>query len=182
METSLKKGDKSMNETYKMTDAEIAELEAWCKENKEKAHSWVYAAIMQWIAEGELINNDDARAILEKEIKENRKDYDRLFHHPTGSWEYLFIRRCPEITEHLLRGLKKHLSAAIEHYKPLRDFEQKMLEDLSGDRPFKVLKEERPPGDFCYTIYRALEEWTQIVVSTSFRWTYDKDGYPGDAC
>jgi len=150
----------------------------WCKANCDNSDfSWDVRALMSWIHIYR--GNDIMRDVLENKISSIRlgliadlsstqkfKNYDKDYNvlQDNEEWRYYVAVACkksPAMVPLLYEALLQHLADLVEKYKPLRDFEKKMLRELkwcgeSGDTEML--------GEFCDEVRGAVKRWIRLTV------------------
>jgi len=173
-----------MNETYKMTSAEIVDLKGWCGINKDKdEHPWMSRAAMKWIAEEPLVDRTAAMEIIAERISrasdctDMNARYERIFTMATG-WIYDLVDSYPSMLSGMHLQLGWHITNLIDKYKPLRDYEKKMLRGLKGDyitEMLSILRDDPPPGEFCDEIHDAFRAWVRMSIPCTIAWVGEED-------
>ena len=173
-----------MNETYKMTDAEIVDLKGWCGINKDNdEYKWMSREAMKWIAEESLADKERAMTIIARQIARCTDESgmsarcERSFTVLKG-WIYDLVDSYPSMLSGMHLQLGWHVVSLIDKYKPLRDYEKKLLRGLKGDyvtEILSILRNDPPPGEFCDEIHSAFRAWVRMSVLSAITWEEEKE-------
>ncbi len=146
-------------------------------------YNWASRALMRWIKEdpasAESIIDDmltyekDCGGRLAGPAFDKRLDHGGIYVHVLINC----IEDYPVLIGYLSTELREHVGSLVEKYRPLRDYEKKLLSGIVSGGAWRVLNERDPAmknGEFISGLTSALQLWfklsAQIAVGGVMKW------------